>query len=106
MSMLAKITLAMAVVAAASFAAGDSSSAFAQTPGNVVLPSPPVFFDLGIDVTQLPQNPADARRYFASQAPETQRVLLAACHNYLGHPADAAMPETIVFCKAVMSGLG
>ena len=97
---------AIAVAAAASFVVGGLSSASAQTPGNVVSPSPPVFFDLGIDVTQLPQNPADARNYFASQAPETQRVLLAACHNYLSHPADAAMSETIVFCTAIMSGLG
>ena len=104
--MLAKINLAAAALLAATFVAGGLLSASAQTPGNVVSPSPPVFFDLGIDVTQLPQNPADARNYFASQAPETQRVLLAACHNYLGHPADAAMPETIIFCTAIMSGLG
>ena len=67
------------------------------TPGAV----PPVSFDLGIDVTQLPQDLAGAKKYFAAQNADTQRVLLASCTNYIKHPADAAMPQTLVFCKAI-----
>jgi hypothetical protein len=66
----------------------------------------PPYFDLGIDVTKLPTNPAEARKYFAGQSPETQQVLLASCRNYLSHPTDAAMPETLVFCAAIIGGLG
>ena len=63
----------------------------------------PTEFDLGIDVTQLPQDVAGAKAYFAAQAPETQRVLLASCQNYNLHPADAEMPQTLVFCAALAS---
>jgi hypothetical protein len=96
-----------AVVAAAVIAAGcgfGTLPAFAQiSPGPA---SPQVYFDLGIDASQLPQDPVAARKYFAAQPPETQKVLLAACRNYVNHPVDAAMPETLVFCKAVVGGLG
>jgi hypothetical protein len=63
----------------------------------------PIYFDLGIDVTQLPRNVADARKYLAAQAPETQRALIGACTTYLQHPADAQMPETLVFCAAIIN---
>jgi hypothetical protein len=86
-------TKAVAAAIALSFAVGTALPAFAQ--------NAPVFFDLGIDVTQLPQDTAGATKYFAAQPPETQRVLLAACHTYITHPTDAAMPQTLVFCKAI-----
>lgn len=63
----------------------------------------PIYFDLGIDVTQLPRNVADAKKYLAAQVPETQRALIGACTTYLEHPADAQMPETLVFCSAIIN---
>ena len=61
------------------------------------------YFDLGIDVTLLPQNRAGAQTYFAKQLPETQAVLLGACNNYVRHPTDAGMPQTIKFCQFILS---
>jgi len=63
---------------------------------------PVEYFDLGIDVTLLPQDRDGALAYFAKQIPETQHVLRAACDNYVKHPADAEMPQTIKFCQFVM----
>jgi hypothetical protein len=91
---MSRLSLVTAAAVALSFVAGATLPAFAQ--------EPPVYFDLGIDVTQLPQNAADAKKYFAALPPETQSVISAACHTYLLHPMDAAMPETLVFCKALM----
>ena len=92
--------LTAAAVAGVAFAliANAAVPAFAQEAANN---GAPVTFDLGIDVTQLPQDTAGAKKYFAALAPDTQRVILAACKTYLAHPMDAAMPQTLVFCKAI-----
>jgi hypothetical protein len=63
---------------------------------------PPKYFDLGINVTLLPQDPVAAKKYFQGQDATTQSALLAACENYIKHPVDAEMPETLVFCAAIM----
>ena len=60
-------------------------------------------FDLGIDVNLLPQDAAGAKAFFAKQAPETQHVLRASCDNYVKHPGDAEMPQTIKFCQFILA---
>ena len=104
--MLSKCMPAAAAVLALSLLWDAGAPTFAQgSPGAPVL-APEVYFDLGIDVTRLPRDPVAARRYFASLLPETQQILMASCRNYLAHPLDANMPETLVFCKAIVDGLG
>jgi hypothetical protein len=86
--------------------AGATLPAVAQRVPGAATTGPEVYFDLGIDVNKLPTNPVEARKYFAGLMPETQQVLLASCRNYLSHPTDAAMPQTLVFCTAILEGLG
>ena len=64
---------------------------------------PETYFDLGIDVTLLPQDMEGAKAYFAKQAAETQHILRAACDNYVKHPADAEMPQTVKFCQFILA---
>jgi hypothetical protein len=59
-------------------------------------------FDLGIDVTQLPQDAVRAKAYFATLPADTQHVLKAACDTFVKHPADAEMPQTIKFCEFII----
>ena len=87
--------------------AGASAEAAAPggPPGRAIL-GPEVYFDLGINVRLLPTDPAEARRYYINQSPETRATLLAACRNYIANPLDAQMPETLQFCAAIVAGLG
>ena len=105
--MIRKFATAYVAALALSFVAGAALPAFAQefSPGDLIkYPAVPlVYFDLGIDVTQLPQDTAGAKNYYAAQSPETQSVLLAACENIAKHPTDAEMPQTLVFCRAITS---
>jgi hypothetical protein len=94
-----KVTLAAVAVA---FAAGMALPAAAQQGGQRP-DEDPVYFDLGIDVRTLPQDPAGAKRYLATQPQVTQNVLMATCDNYVKHPVAAEMPETITFCKALLT---
>jgi hypothetical protein len=94
--MIAKATVA--AVVAFSFVAAAALPATAQE-----AKEDPTYFDLGIDVTLLPKDPAGAKKFLASQPPETQRVLLASCDRYVKFPMSAEMPETIQFCKAVLA---
>ena len=104
--MLRKFTAAALAALALAIVAGHHLPAFAQGgPGTPAI-QPEVYFDLGIDVTRLPRDPVEARRYYGTLLPETQQVLMAACRNYIAHPLDANMPETLVFCKAIVDGLG
>ena len=89
-------TVAAAAIAL-SFAAGATMPVHAQQ--GALKENPDVYFDLGIDATTLPQDAAGAKAYFAKQAPETQHVLKAACDNYVKHPMDAEMPQTVKFCQ-------
>jgi hypothetical protein len=95
----AKATAAALVV---SFAAGLAVPAVAQRFTGQGDDDPKVF-DLGIDVTLLPQDVAGAKRYLAAQTPDLQRILTATCDNYVKHPLAAEMPQTIVFCQAILS---
>ena len=61
------------------------------------------YFDLGIDVTLLPQDAVRAKAYFATLPEDTQHVLRAACDAYVKHPADAEMPQTIKFCQFILA---
>ena len=63
---------------------------------------PDLYFDLGIDATTLPQDAAGAKAFLAKQDPQTQHVLRAACDNYVKHPADAEMPQTVKFCQFIL----
>jgi hypothetical protein len=101
--MYGRFALAAGAAATLCIVAGASLPALGQGVPPAALPP---YFDLGIDVTKLPTNPVEARRYYASQSPETQQVLLASCRNYLAHPIDAQMPETLLFCSAIVGGLG
>jgi hypothetical protein len=65
--------------------------------------NPDADFDLGIVVALLPEDAAGAKAYFAKQAPETQHVLKAGCDDYLKHPADGVMPQTIRFCQFILA---
>ena len=56
-------------------------------------------FDLGVDVTLLPQDAEGARAFLAQQSPEAQHGLRAACDTYVKHPRDAEMPQTVKFCQ-------
>jgi hypothetical protein len=60
-------------------------------------------FDLGIDVSVLPQDAVRAKAYFATLPEATQHVLKAACDTYVKHPADAEMPQTIKFCQFILA---
>ena len=62
-----------------------------------------IYFDLGIDATLLPQDAAGAKAHLARQPAETQRVLRAACDNYVKHPADAEIPQTVKFCQFILT---
>lgn len=66
--------------------------------------SPPLYFDLGIDVMSLPTTPAEARNYVNALPALTRNVIIASCDNYLKHPVDAEMPQTIWFCRALLGG--
>jgi hypothetical protein len=63
---------------------------------------PVTYFDLGVDANTLPQDAAGAKAYLAKQALETQHVLRAACDNFVKHPADAEMPQTVKFCQFIL----
>jgi hypothetical protein len=91
----------MYAAAAVSLVVGLTAPAFAQR--NTGTPDDPTLYDLGVNVTALPQDTAGAKKYFAAQSPDVQRILLAACHNYVKNPALVVMPETITFCTAILS---
>ena len=95
------IGAAGAAVLAASLVVGGVLPGFAQR--GAIEQDPDIYFDLGIDATLLPQDAAGAKAYLAKQSPETQRVLRAACDNYVKHPADAEMPQTVKFCQFILA---
>src|SRR6478752_2702500 len=94
---------AVAAAAAIGFAliAAGTLPGFAQR--GAIEQDPDIYFDLGIDATLLPQDAAGAKAYLAKQPADTQRVLRAACDNYVKHPADAEMPQTVKFCQFILA---
>ena len=97
---MTRMIQAAAAAIAVSLIAGSPLPSFAQQ--GALKENPDVYFDLGIDATTLPQDAAGAKAYFAKQVPETQHVLMAACDNYVKHPMDAEMPQTIKFCQFIL----
>ena len=81
-------------------AAGAAAPGIAQR--GAIEQDPDVYFDLGIDATTLPQDAAGAKAFLAKQDPQTQHVLRAACDNYVKHPMDAEMPQTVKFCQFIL----
>jgi hypothetical protein len=95
------IGAAAAAVIALSLVAGAAMPGHAQQ--GAIIQDPDLYFDLGIDVTLLPQDAAGAKAYLAKQPADTQRVLRASCDNYVKHPGDAEMPQTVKFCQLILA---
>jgi hypothetical protein len=95
------IGAAGAAVLGLSLVVGSVLPGFAQR--GAIEQDPDIYFDLGIDATLLPQDAAGAKAYLAKQPADTQRVLRAACDNYVKHPADAEMPQTVKFCQFILA---
>src|SRR3954468_19367492 len=91
---------AAAATIALSLVAGFTLPSLAQQ--GAIKEDPDIYFDLGIDATQLPQDAAGAKAYLAKQPADTQRILRAACDTYTKHPADAEMPQTVQFCQFIL----
>jgi hypothetical protein len=98
---MARIIGAAAAAAIVLSLVAGSVPSFAQQ--GAIIQDPDVYFDLGIDVTQLPQDSAGAKAYFAKMPADTQRVVKAACDNYVKHPMDAEMPQTVKFCQFILA---
>ena len=98
--MIGMLKAAAAAALGLSLVVGSTLPGLAQQ--GAIIQNPDIYFDLGIDATQLPQDAAGAKAYLAKQAPETQHVLRASCDNYVKHPADAEMPQTIKFCQGIL----
>ena len=94
------IEAATAAAVAFSLTVGGTMPSHAQR--GAIEQDPNYTFDLGIDVNLLPQDAAGAKAFFAKQAPETQHVLRASCDNYVKHPGDAEMPQTVKFCQFIL----
>jgi hypothetical protein len=92
---------AVAAVAVA-LVASVAIPAYAQAPTSGALQDSG-YFDLGFSLSALPRDSAGAKKWLATQSAETQRVILAACDNYVKHPVAVDMAETVVFCEALLA---
>jgi hypothetical protein len=95
------IANAITAVAAVTLVASVAISSYAQasispTQGD------PAYFDLGFTISALPRDSVGAKNWLATQTSDAQRVILAACDNYVKHPIAAEMAETIPFCSALL----
>ncbi len=99
-----KLSFSMATVGAVAAALVTSLAidARAQAP-TLGTSEDPGYFDLGFTISALPRDPAGAKKWLATQAADAQRVILAACDNYVKHPIAVDMAETILFCAALLA---
>jgi hypothetical protein len=56
-------------------------------------------FDLGVDVSGVPHDPADAKAYLLELPATWQPRVLGACGHFLEQPTEAKSPETRAFCQ-------
>jgi hypothetical protein len=90
------------VRAAVALAVSVAVPAYAQVPASGALDDLG-YFDLGFSLSALPRDSAGAKKWLAAQPADTQRVILAACDNYVKHPIAVDMAETVVFCQALLA---
>ena len=67
-------------------------------------PAPSTTFDLGIDVSGVPQSPGAVKSFLGSLAPDTRGILLSTCQHYMQNPVSARDQDTIAFCSAAVGG--
>ncbi len=58
-------------------------------------------FDLGVDVSNVPNTPAAAKAFLLGLPPASQSILVATCAHYLQAPARVRSRDTIEFCQNV-----
>jgi len=61
-------------------------------------------FDLGIDVSGIPHDPAAVRSFIGGLAPAAQSAIMGACETFMEHPDSIQSPETYGFCSNAIRG--
>jgi hypothetical protein len=56
-------------------------------------------FDLGVDVSGVPHDPAAVRSFLSGFPATTQSAIMGACETFMEHPDSIQSPETYGFCS-------
>jgi hypothetical protein len=61
------------------------------------------FFDLGVETNHLPLTRSHVSQFMAMQSPQSQRILVTTCRNYIGRPNQVQSFRTLDFCQVMLS---
>ena len=61
-------------------------------------------FDLGIDVSGVPANPAAVKAFIGQLEPATQSAVMGACETFMKDPSSIKSADTFAFCSNAVRG--
>jgi hypothetical protein len=61
-------------------------------------------FDLGVNISGVPANPAAVKAFIGQLDPETQSAVMGACEAFVKDLASIKSAETFAFCSSAVRG--